>query len=76
MFLAMVSAMDDAIGKVVNALALKGILHNTLIVFTSDVSFILHRSIFIFNNRKLILLLTQVCFFWSLEWRICIAWRQ
>ena len=34
----MIAAMDDAIGRVVQALAQKGILHNTLIIFTSDVS--------------------------------------
>ncbi len=35
---AMVTAMDDAVGSIVPALMQKGIYDNTLIVFLSDVS--------------------------------------
>lgn len=38
-FSAMVTAMDDAIGRVVKALTRHHHLNNTLIVFTSDVSY-------------------------------------
>ena len=34
----MVTAMDDAIGLIVNALKMKGIYDNSLIIFCSDVS--------------------------------------
>ena len=36
---AMVTCMDEAIGQVMRALHKKGIIDNTLIIFTSDVSF-------------------------------------
>ncbi len=35
----MVSALDDAVGKIVNALKQTGLYDNTLIVFTADVCF-------------------------------------
>lgn len=37
-FLGMVSAMDEAVGRVVDSLKMNGYWENTLLIFTTDVS--------------------------------------
>ena len=39
--MAMVTALDDAVGKIVKKLHERGLFENTLFVFTSDVSYFL-----------------------------------
>ena len=43
-YIGMVTAMDDAVGKVVEALKESGAYENTIIVFTSDVRFYVARN--------------------------------
>ena len=77
--LAMVSAMDDAIGKLVNAMALKGILYNTLIIFTSDVSDKLCCYTFetyFMRNYSVKIQRIVIILFSITEWRVSNTWWE
>lgn len=41
----MVAALDEAVGNITTALEEKGFMNNTLLVFTSDVSFVLIKNL-------------------------------
>ena len=41
-FVGMVSALDEAVGKITAAIVSKGLMDNSIIVFTTDVSILLY----------------------------------
>ena len=64
--LAKVSAMDNAVGKIIESLRENGLYENSIIVFTSDVS----------NHFLLQISLLITFLFFVVEWRHSSSWRK